>query len=511
MTDSIISINHLTLTLKENNRKITDDLCYSVKHGDKVAIIGEEGDGKSTLLKYIYDPRLTSDYCSVQGAARVSGASGYLSQIDSLDEKSVSVCDFVGDDFYGAIDYADILRIPVSLLLSTRKLSTLSGGERIKIRLFKLLTRDPDVLLIDEPTNDLDGDALKALETFLIKTPKTVMFVSHDIALLERAATAIIHLEQVKRKTECRTVVASMGYADYIAARADNLSRQTQIALKEREEFDAKLKRWQHIRDRVDYEQKTISRGDPHGARLLKKKMKTVIAQRRRFERERENLHEIPDSEDAIVTRFPDDVALPKGKTVLDLSLSPLIAGDSVLAETVKLKVMGNDKIAIIGANGAGKTTLLKAIKNALAQRNDLRVAYMPQDYSEELRFGTPLDYLGAIDKVDLTYARQLLGNLRFTPAEMLSDVTDLSGGQQAKLIFLRAVLGKCNILLLDEPTRNLSPLSVPSICQALRGFKGCIISVSHDRTFIDSVCDTVYELSKNGLTLRRNGFCIDL
>lgn len=501
----MLGINDLTLTLKESGRKIVDGLDFTLSRGDKIAVIGEEGDGKSTLIKHIYDPTLTADYATATGSVVKRGAVGYLSQFASEAENAMPICEYAGDDVYGAIRYAEALSLPVEMLYSTRTLSELSGGERVKVRLFALLAKDPDVLLLDEPTNDLDGATLETLEKFITETPKAVLFISHDTALLRVAARGIIHLEQLKRKTECRTTFAAVGYDEYAKRRADGLERQTRIAAKQREEFDAKMRRWQHIYDRVDHEQNTISRQDPAGGRLLKKKMKSVLSQKRRFERERENLAEAPDSEDAIITRFPQSATVPTGKTVLDLRLPKLTAGDKPLARDVRLTVIGGSKIAIVGANGVGKSTLLKEIERALSQRTDVRVAYMPQDYSEVLRFDTPLDYLDTVKGADLTYARQLLGNMRFTSAEMTGKISALSGGQQAKLIFLYAVLSNANVLLLDEPTRNFSPLSSPAVCAALSDFGGCIISVSHDRTYIDEVCDAVYELTENGLKLVRS------
>ncbi len=501
----MLIINDLTLTLKGNGRKIVDGLSITLSRGDKIAVIGEEGDGKSTLMRHLYDGRLTADYITATGSVIMRGAVGYMPQFASETDGNTAVCDYIGNNVYDAIKYTDALALPAELLYSTRRLSELSGGERVKIRLFKLIADNPDVLLLDEPTNDLDANTLEALENFIIQTPKAVLFISHDATLLRRAARGIIHLEQVKRKTECRTTFAAVGYDEYIERRTAGIERQTRIAFKQREEFDAKMRRWQHIYDRVDHEQNTVSRQDPAGGRLLKKKMKSVLSQKRRFERERENLAEAPDSEEAIITRFPASAVLPTGKTVLDLDISDLFAGDKPLAKNVRLTVTGNTKLAIVGANGVGKSTLLKEIKRTLDGRNDLRVSYMPQDYSEVLRSGTPLDYLDTVKGVDLTYARQLLGNMRFTSAEMKCEISALSGGQQAKLIFLHAVLSNANVLLLDEPTRNFSPLSSPAVCDALKGFGGAIISVSHDRTYIDEVCDTVYELTENGLKLVRN------
>ena len=137
-----------------------------------------------------------------------------------------------------------------------------------------------------------------------------------------------------------------------------------------------------------------------------------------------------------------------------------------------------------------------------LRHRRDVTAAYMPQDYAEVLdQTQTPLEHLEAVyTKEDLTRARSCLGSMRFTPEEMTGKIARLSGGQRAKLLFLDMVLKRADVLLLDEPTRNFSPLSAPVVRAALRDFGGAILSVSHDRKYLAEVCDTVYELRPDGL-----------
>lgn len=496
---SVIRLENITITLKESERKLVDGLCLTCGSGDKIAIIGEEGDGKSTLLKYVYDRQSVAGYCHASGKIIYGGKIGYLPQF--WDGGDISVIDYLGGDVYDGIKYAALLGIDTELLYSELPMSALSGGERVKIMLYKLMLDEPDVILLDEPTNDLDIDTLCSLENFIVNTRCGVIFISHDVSLLRSAATAVLHLEQLKKKTECKTTFCRLGYDEYIEARRSGLEHQTEVALKQRDEYDKQLRKWQRIHDRVEHEQRVISRGDPGGGRLLKKKMRAVLSQRRRFERERDDFLEIPDQEEMIVARF-EPVCLPAGKTIIDLDEKALFAGDKLLAHNVRLNVTGKSKVAIIGKNGVGKSTLLRLIYDRLKDRSDIRLAYMPQNYSEALDFDASiLDVLSKRGS-DMVRARQLLGNMRFTSAEMTGKIGALSGGQQAKLIFLFAVFAESNVLLLDEPTRNFSPLSAPAVCAALKSFDGAIISVSHDAEYYDTVCDRVYELTPNGLVL---------
>ena len=277
---------------------------------------------------------------------------------------------------------------------------------------------------------------------------------------------------------------------------------QTRQARKEKEEYDKKLERYRRIQQSVEHAQEVISRKDPGGGRLLKKKMHAVLSMGRRFQREAADMTQLPEVEMAMFLSFPEDVCLPAGKIVLDLSLPELRAGERLLARNIRLRVMGGEKIGIVGGNGAGKTTLLREIASRLLSRRDLRAGYMSQDYSETL---PPIDYLAPAGDVDSrTRARTYLGSLRYARQGMVHPIGELSGGQKAKLILCRMALERVNVLVLDEPTRNFSPISGPRIRQALRDYRGTVISVSHDRKYLGEVCDRVYRLTGGGMILER-------
>lgn len=158
--------------------------------------------------------------------------------------------------------------------------------------------------------------------------------------------------------------------------------------------------------------------------------------------------------------------------------------------------------MVITGPNGCGKSTLLKAIWEELQSRTDIVPFYMPQSYGELLhQQERPQDFLCPKgDKEAVTQARTYLGSMKYTAEEMEHPVQELSGGQRAKLLLLKMILNKANVLVLDEPTRNFSPLSAPAVRTLLKGFPGCILSVSHDRKYIEEVADTVCKLTERGL-----------
>ncbi|MBQ6802743.1 MAG: ABC-F family ATP-binding cassette domain-containing protein, partial [Oscillospiraceae bacterium] len=367
-----------------------------------------------------------------------------------------------------------------------------------------VLAKRPDMLLLDEPSNDIDIETLEWLENFINSCGLPVLYISHDETLLENTANMIIHMEQLRRKTAARCTVAKMPYRRYVEERLLGFEKQEQMARSEKRDFDKKMERFRQIYQKVDHQQENITRQDPHGGALLKKKMHSVKAMGRRFEKEKENLTQMPESEDAIFIRFGEKAFVPAGKKVLSYEVPELFAGEKRLCGKIKLEVNGGEKICIIGRNGTGKTTLLKKIAEELLQRKDIKTAYMPQNYEEGFDLSqNPVELLAeGGTKEERTKIRTYLGSIKFTADEMSHPAAELSGGQKAKLFFAKMALGDYNVLVLDEPTRNLSPLSNPAIREVLQNFGGVIISVSHDRKYIAEVCEKIYELSSSGLKI---------
>ncbi|HIV47354.1 MAG TPA: ATP-binding cassette domain-containing protein [Candidatus Acutalibacter stercorigallinarum] len=512
----MLQVRKLHIAMKKDLRELVRDFTFALNPGDKAAIIGEEGNGKSTLLKLIYDENLVEGYAEWSGTIQKDGMIlGYLSQELPEEDRDKTAYEFCcGEEAFldsspkEVADAAAKLRFPADLFYSDRKMGTFSGGEKVKLRMALLTLRRPDCYLLDEPSNDLDIETLEWLESFIRECPQPVLYISHDEMLLENTANVIIHLEQLRRKTLPRYTVARMGYRRYVEERLSKFAHQEQVARKEREEERKRQEKLRKIEQKVQHQLDNIAYSDrDHVGKMLKKKMKSVKSMEHRFDREREDMTEFPDSEEAILVGFGPDTAVPGGKTVVDFTLPRLEAGGELLAQNIRLYVRGAEHVCIIGNNGAGKTTLLRQIAGELLPRRDLKAAYMPQDYGETVDQGqTPVEFLAKSgEKEELTRVKTYLGSMKYTPEEQGHSIAELSGGQKAKLFFLKMILDGANVLVLDEPTRNFSPLSGPVIRGILRDFPGCIISVSHDRRYIGEACGTLYRMTPGGLVEEEN------
>ena len=502
----MLQIKNLSVYHNKDLTPLITGLSFSLRDGDRAALIGEEGNGKTTLLRLIAGQDVP--YVSYEGQILTTGALGYLPQELPAHERAMTAYEFFCERpvFFDQTpkdlgDLSKTFALPADVFYADQAMDSFSGGERVKLQLCRMLMEKPALLLLDEPSNDLDIATVRWLENFMVSCKIPLLYVSHDETLLSKTANVIVHMERLRRRQVPRATVHRMDYDTFVRTRSSSMAHQEQVARKEREDFDKKMDRYRQIRQKVEHQQNAISRQDPHGSRLLKKKMHAVQSMGRRFEREAEEMTAMPESEDAIFAKLTC-VPPPPGKVVADLHLDELTVPGRVLARNLRLQVSAGEKVLITGKNGAGKSTLLRALYAQLSQRRDLNVFYMPQDPCDMLDMEkTPVEMLAVTwDKEETTQNRVYLGSMKFTPEEMDHPCRGLSGGQKAKLMFLMMANRRPDVLLLDEPTRNLSPLSGPVIRELFDDYPGCIIAVSHDRLFASTVFTRQVELDAQGL-----------
>ncbi len=509
----MLEIRNLNVQKKQEDRQLISDLSFTMNQHDKFALIGLEGNGKSTLIKIILGEQI--EYIDYSGSINTRKLKlGYLPQSIKEVWTGVNVIDYLlknsidedlNYDNYELLGNLDRILKQVQFAETSfsenKTIDEFSGGEVVKLGLAKILLRKPDILLLDEPTNDLDLETILFLENFIVSEERPILFISHDEALLENTANGIIHLTQSHKKTKAHSFFEKCSYNEYKIKRNLMINSQEMIAKKQRSTFKKKMERYRQIYQKVEHLQNQTVR-NPSAARLLAKKVKSLKSTESRYLQEQEEFIDIPEREEEIWLHFDHEVSIPKNRIVLDYHLDKLIVEDKVLSSNIELLVKGPEKICILGRNGSGKTTLIKHIYESLKHRKNIKVGYMGQHYDEQLDGNTTaLEYLIDPGDKELHHKiRKMMGVLHFSREEMLYKTTQLSGGQKAKLLLLKMVIDKSDVLILDEPTRNLSPLSIPVIHDMLLQFKGCIICVSHDRNFIENVFNDIYVLDQSGL-----------
>ena len=499
----MIKINHLTITQNKDLRDLVSDLNMTIQDGEKIAIIGEEGNGKSTLIKTLMGETLPdftirgdiqSDYQSI----------AYIPQKLPEELKKKSLHDYFFLDF-ADLDYSILYRLAEELhfdsnrFASVQEIGSLSGGEALKIQLIHELAKPFEILFLDEPSNDLDLETVDWLKSQIRKIRQTVIFISHDEDFLSETADTIVHLRLVKHRKEAETLVEHLDYDSYSDQRKANFIKQSQQAANDQRAYDKTMEKHRRVKQNVETAlraTKTVLLAP------IAKKMKNVLSQEKRIEKTAKSMTQKPLEEEHIQLFFSDIQPLPASKVLIQLEKENLSIDDRVLARELQLTVRGQEKIGIIGQNGVGKSTLLAKLQQLLNDKREISLGYMPQDYHKKLQLDlSPVAYLSkAGEKEELQKIQSYLASLNFSYPEMQHQIRSLSGGQQGKLLLLDLVLRKPNFLLLDEPTRNFSPTSQPQIRKLFATYPSGLITVSHDRRFLKEVCSTIYRLTEHGL-----------
>ena len=500
----MIKINHLTITQNKDLRDLISDLSMTIQDGEKVAIIGEEGNGKSTLLKILMGESL-SDF-TIRGNIQSDYQSlAYIPQ--KLSEKLTKKT--LHDYFFldpADLDYSILYRLAEELhfdsdrFASGQEIGSLSGGESLKIQLIHELAKPFEILFLDEPSNDLDLETVDWLKGQIRKIRQTAIFISHDEDFLSQTADTIVHLRLVKHRKEAETLVEHLDYDRYSDQRKANFARQSQQAANDQRAYDKTMEKHRRVKQNVETALRATK--DSTAGRLLAKKMKNVLSQEKRYERAAQSMTQKPLEEEEIQLFFSDIQPLPASKVLIQLEKENLSIGERILSQGLQLTVRGQEKIGIIGPNGVGKSTLLAKLQQLLSAKREVSLGVMPQDYHKKLQLDlSSIAYLSQTgQKEELQKIQSHLASLNFSYQEMQHQIRSLSGGQQGKLLLLDLVLRKPNFLLLDEPTRNFSPTSQPEIRKLFANYPGGLVTVSHDRRFLNEVCTSIYRLTEHGL-----------
>lgn len=501
---------------------LIEDADILINEGEKVALVGINGSGKTTFLKIVAG-EMSPDSGIVTFAKNTSFA--YLKQINNIDtdltieeelttvikpildmeERFLKLQEEISKANEKELDalYAEYDRLQHALELNdaymakskltgilkglgfieeefSRKVSTLSGGQKTRVYLAKILLTEPDIILLDEPTNHLDLSSIEWLESYLNNYKKAVLIVSHDRYFLDKIVTKVIDIDNKKVETY------NGNYTEFIKKKKElkesamraYLNREAQI--KRQEEVIEKLKSFNREKSvkRAESRQKALDRIE----RIDK-----------------------PTEERSDMDLFFSQ-SIESGKDVLHIEGLSKSFGHRKLFENVNIDVKRGEHIAILGDNGTGKTTLLKILNNLTEPDSgyirfgtNVSIAYYDQEHQVLDRNKTIFDEIhDEHPDMNNTEVRNVLASFLFTGDEVFKPISSLSGGERGRVSLAKIMLSTANLIILDEPTNHLDITSKEILENAIREFEGTVIYVSHDRYFINQTATRILYLKDN-------------
>ena len=523
----VLSCNNLNKSFGIDT--ILENVSFTVNEGDKVGIIGVNGTGKTTLFKilsgiYGYD---SGDIYLGKGVEI-----GYLEQNTNFHSEG-TIFEEVLEVFKDLIEMETYLRdLEVKIANESsnpnskelekimneysnklekfselngygykseakgvlkglgfsdedmdKKINILSGGEKTRVLLAKLLLKNPSLLLLDEPTNHLDSEAIEWLEVFLKQYKGTVIIISHDRYFLDQVVNRVFEIHNKKLRTY------NGNYSKFI-----ELSKvEKELELKKFEDQQKEIKKQEESIDRL----KAYGREKHLKRARSKEKMldKVEVLDRPEMYRKKANIKFSP--------------SVTSGNDVLEARDISMGYGDRTLFRNLNLNIYRGEKVALIGPNGAGKSTLFKIIMNSLQPLTgsvklgtNVHVDYFHQEQKTLNLDNTIIDEIwNDHPQLTQTTLRTMLGAFLFEDEEVFKKISTLSGGERARVAILKLILSNSNFLLLDEPTNHLDIDSKEVLEEALLNYEGTLFTISHDRYFLNTVIDKILVLDENGIT----------
>ncbi len=526
---TMISINNISVAF--NGTNLFSDISFLIDKKAKIGLVGKNGAGKSTLLKILVGQQpidqgsisksadLKIGYLPQQmtyqsGKTVIAEAETAFKEINEIEAKLLKLNHQLGERTdYESKEYADIIQkvteltdahhilggyqvkeklekilIGLGFLPSdfNRLTDEFSGGWRMRIELVKILLQEPDVLLLDEPTNHLDIESIQWLETFLKNYVGAIVLISHDRQFLDTITNRTIEIS-LGKIYDYKT-----SYSNYIEQRKER--RQQQIAAYENQK-------------------KKIEETEAFIARFRYQATKAVQVQSRIKQLAKVERIEIEEEDKAAINlRFPPSPR--SGNLVVEAKNLGKSFGDKEILKDLEFVIERGEKIAFIGKNGEGKTTLSRMIigehdfSGILKIGHNVKIGYFAQNQDELLdKKKTVFETLDDIAVGEIRKKiRDILGAFLFRGEDIDKKVSVLSGGEQSRLALAKLLLEPVNLLVMDEPTNHLDLLTKDILKEALKKFDGTLLIVSHDRYFLDGLCDKIYEFKNKGIKEHLSG-----
>lgn len=510
-------------------KNILDGFNLQLKTGEKVALIGQNGSGKSTILKLISKQEdIDSGTINIRNGAKI----GILNQIYENKKEDISVKDFLYKSFeevliiekklneledkmssetdtskieqivkeYGRVQEKYLLvggyeiqekfnkicsKFYIDEMMLNRNYNLLSGGEKTRVNLAKLLLTEPDILLLDEPTNHLDIHSLEFLEELILKYKGTVLIVSHDRYFLDKVITKTILLENGKE---------NIYYGNYSYFLKED-ERRTLIQF---ENYKNQQKQIEKMKESIATLRKF---GELAKNEMFFKRAKSI---EKRLEK-----MDIPNKIDLDKKSLNLNFKMQNrsGDDVLKIENLEKSFSGKVIFQKVNLSLNYGEKVALLGKNGSGKSTLIKIILNQdnifdgkLKLGTSIKIGYIPQNIIFEDENKTVLDYFLEGNNFSETEARNKLARYGFRNENVFKKIGKLSGGEKVRIMIIKLIQKDTNFLILDEPTNHIDIDTREILEEALEQYKGTLLFVSHDRFFINKLANRVLNIEDGNI-----------
>lgn len=523
----VLSCNNLSKNF--GIESIFNNVDFTVNEGDKVGVVGVNGTGKTTLFKiiagiYEYDTGHihTSKDCEIGYLEQNTNFNSNNTILDevlevfddlinmekelrSLENKiaeestktNSTILEKLMDDYSHKLELFSDLNgygykseakgvlkgLGFNDIDFDKQINVLSGGEKTRVLLSKLLLKNPTLLLLDEPTNHLDADAIEWLELFLRQYRGTVLAISHDRYFLDQTVNRIFELNNKKLKQY------NGNYSDFIVA--------------SKTEKEIEQKKYEDQQKDIKKQEESIERLKAYGR---EKHLKRARSKEKALDKV--ELVDKPDA-DRERARIRFSPSVQSGNDVLALRDISMGYGERILFKDLNLDIYRGEKIALIGDNGIGKSTLFKIIDNEIKPLSGtvkfgtkVQIAYFHQEQKTLNLNNTIIDEIWENNThLTQTSIRNMLGAFLFKDDDVFKKISTLSGGERSRVAILKMILSNANLLLLDEPTNHLDIDSKEVLEEALSNYTGTIFTISHDRYFINTIATKILVLDENGIT----------